>query len=149
MRPCLIRPKLDLDFKIRILKPWSCKQTECWIRIRFFENQCKIWIYVFSRCHYLSILSVRISSKCHCVVSLKFYCEHVDCELLKQIVRSFHWLLPIVVQHLESNESGSGAGSMVSRIRIRFQKIWPKQTQRILKPVSFWSNQTGPKSVYQ
>ena len=34
-RPCLIRPKPHLDFKIRILKPWGCKQTECWIRIRF------------------------------------------------------------------------------------------------------------------
>ena len=43
-RPCLIRPKPDLDFKIRILKPWGCKQTECWIRIRFPENKCKSWI---------------------------------------------------------------------------------------------------------
>ena len=44
-----------------------------------------------------------------------------------------HWDLPVAVRHIES---GSGAGFMVSRIRIRFQKIWPKQTQRILKPVS-------------
>ena len=44
IRPCLIRPKPDLDFKIRILKPWGCKQTECWIRIRFLENKCKICI---------------------------------------------------------------------------------------------------------
>ena len=43
-RPCLIRPKPDLDFQIRILKPWGCKQTECWIRIRFLEIKCKIWI---------------------------------------------------------------------------------------------------------
>ena len=42
--PCLIRPKPDLDSKIRILKPWGCKQTESWIRIRFLENKCKIWI---------------------------------------------------------------------------------------------------------
>ena len=75
-------------------------------------------------------------SKCHCVVTLTFYCEIVDCKLLKQIVWSFHWHLPIAVGHLESKESGSGAGFMVSRIRIRFRKIWPKQTQRILKPVS-------------
>ena len=27
--------------------------------------------------------SVRILSKCHCVVTLTFYCEIVDCELLK------------------------------------------------------------------
>ena len=131
LRPCLIGPKPDLDFKIRILKPWGCKQTGCWIRIRFLENKCIIWIKVLSRCQYLSILS-----KCHCVVSLTFYCEIVDCKLLKQIVLSFHWHLPIAVRHLESNESGSGAGFMVSRIRIRFQRIWPKQTQRILKPVS-------------
>ena len=26
--PCLISPKPDLDFKIRFLKPWGCKQTE-------------------------------------------------------------------------------------------------------------------------
>ena len=44
IRPCFIRPKPDLDFKIRILKPWGCKQTESWIRIRFLENKCKIWI---------------------------------------------------------------------------------------------------------
>ena len=44
LRPCLIRPKPDLDFKIQIPKPWGCKQTECWIRIRFLENKCKIWI---------------------------------------------------------------------------------------------------------
>ena len=135
-RPCLIRPKPDLDFKIRILKPWGCKQTECWIRIRFLENKCKIWIYFLFRRRYLSILSIRIWSKCHCVVSFTFYFEIVDCELLKQIVWSFHWDLPVAIRHLESNESGSGAGFMVSRIRIRFQKIWPKQTQRILKPVS-------------
>ena len=90
---CLIRPKPDLDFKIRILKPWGCKQTECWIRIRFLENKCKIWIYFLSRYHYLSILSERILSKCHCVVSLTFYCEIVDCEMLKQIVWSFHQTL--------------------------------------------------------
>ena len=93
LRPCLIRPKPDLDFKIRILKPWGCKQTECWIRIRFHENKCKIWIYFLSRCHYLSILSERIFSKCHCVVSLTFYCEIVDCEMLKQIVWRFHQTL--------------------------------------------------------
>ena len=93
IRPCLIRPKPDLDFKIRILKPWGCKQTECWIRIRFHENKCKIWIYFLSRCHYLSILSERIFSKCHCVVSLTFYCEIVDCEMLKQIVWRFHQTL--------------------------------------------------------
>ena len=93
LRPCLIRPKPDLDFKIRILKPWGCKQTECWIRIRFLENKCKIWIYFLSRCHYLSILSERILSKCHCVVSLTFYCEIVDYEMIKQIVWSFHQTL--------------------------------------------------------
>ena len=49
VRPCLIRPKPDLDFKIRILKPWGCKQTKCWIRIRFLENKCKIWIYFYPR----------------------------------------------------------------------------------------------------
>ena len=80
--------------------------------------------------------SVRISSKCHWVVSLTFYYEIVDCELLKQSVWGFHWHLPIADHHLESNESGSGAGFMVSGIRIRFQKIWPKQMQRSLKPVS-------------
>ena len=136
LRPCLIRPKPVLDFKIRILKPWGCKQTECWIRIRFLENKYKIWIKFLFRCRYLSILSVRILSKRHCVVSVTFYFEIVDCELLKQIVWSFHWDLPVAVRHLESNESGSGAGFMISRIRIRFQKIWPKQTQWILKPVS-------------
>ena len=57
-------------------------------------------------------------------------------KLLKQIVWCFHWHLPIAARHLESNESGSGAGFMVSQIQIRFQKIQPKQTQRILKPVS-------------
>ena len=44
LMPCLISPKPDLDLKIRILKPWGCKQTECWIRIRFLETKCKIWI---------------------------------------------------------------------------------------------------------
>ena len=44
LRLCLIRPKPDVDFKIRILKPWGSKQTECWIRIRFLENKWKIWI---------------------------------------------------------------------------------------------------------
>ena len=29
LRPCLIRLKPDMGFKIRILKPWGCKQTEC------------------------------------------------------------------------------------------------------------------------
>ena len=48
---------------------------------------------VLSRCHYLSILSERILSKCHCVVSLTLYCEIVDCEMLKQIVWSFHQTL--------------------------------------------------------
>ena len=47
LRPCLIWPKPDLDFKIRILKPWGSKQTECWIRIRFLENKCKILDLVF------------------------------------------------------------------------------------------------------
>ena len=60
----------------------------------------------------------------------------MDCELLTQIVWSLLWYMPIAVRHIESNESGFGAGFMVSRIRIWFQKIWPKQTQRILKPVS-------------
>ena len=61
----------------------------------------------------------------------------------KQIVWSFNWHLLIVVRHLESNESASGAGFMVSRIQIRFQKIWPKPTLRIWDRIRFWSNQTG------
>ena len=72
------------------------------------------------------------------LVSLTFYCQVVVCDLLKQIARSFHWYLPIVVRHLESNESGSGTGLMVSPIRIQLQKIWPRQMQRILNPVSVW-----------
>ena len=39
LRPCLIRPKPDLDFKIRILKPRGCKQTESWIRIRIVDTR--------------------------------------------------------------------------------------------------------------
>ena len=41
-RLCLIRPKPHPDFKIWILKPQGCKQTESSIRIRFLENKCKI-----------------------------------------------------------------------------------------------------------
>ena len=28
LRPCVIRPKPVLDFKIRVLKPWGCHQTK-------------------------------------------------------------------------------------------------------------------------
>ena len=72
-------------------------------------------------------------------------CEIVDCELLKQIVWSFHWPLPIAVRHLESSESSYRAGFMVLRIRIRFQKIWHKQSNGFLNRFQFWSNQTGPR----
>ena len=44
LRPSLIRPKPDLDFKIQILIQWGCKQTGRQIPIRFIENKCKIWI---------------------------------------------------------------------------------------------------------
>ena len=129
--PCLIRPKPDLDFKIRILKPWGCKQTECWIRIRFLENKCKIWIYFLSRCHYLSILSERILSKCHCVVSLTFYCEIVDYEMIKQIVWSFHQTLAHLVSWF--HESGFG-----------FRKSGLNKRNGFWNQFQFWSNQTGP-----
>ena len=143
--PCLIRPKPDLDFKIRILKPWGCKQTECWIRIRFHENKCKIWIYFLSRCHYLSILSERIFSKCHCVVSLTFYCEIVDCEMLKQIVWRFHqtlahrrppsWIQWIWLRGWFHGFTNPDSVSEDPGLNKR-HGFWNR--------FQFWSNQTGP-----
>ena len=37
----------------------------------------------------------------------------MDCELIKQIVWSFHWHLSIAVHHIESNESATEGGFMV------------------------------------
>ena len=79
---------------------------------------------VFIKMLELISLSKRILSKC--LVSQAFYCKIMDCELLKQIVWSFQWHLLIAVRHLEFNESATGADFMVSRIQIRFKKIWPK-----------------------
>ena len=103
------------------------------IRIRPLENKCKIWVECLSRCQNLSILFIRILSKCICLFP-NFLLS--NCGLC--ILWSFHWYLAIAVCHLESNESGSGAGFMVSWIRILFQTIWPEETQRILKPVSIF-----------
>ena len=145
LRPCLIRPKPDMDFKNRILKPWGCKQTECWIRIRFLENKFKSWIWSLSRCRYLSIVSVRILSKCHCVVSLPFYCEIVDCELLKQFVWSFHWHLPIAGGHLETMNPAAGLVSWFHEAGFGFRKSGLNTHNGFWNRFRFWSNQTEPK----
>ena len=41
---------------------------------------------------------------------------------MKQIVWYFSWHLFITVRHFESKDTASGAGFMVSRIQIQFQK---------------------------
>ena len=116
LRPCLIRPKPDLDFKIRILKPRGCKQTESWIRIRIVDTPRSNSVIMSSNDVATSLwflktnaksgssfqpnftvyhFSVRILSKCHCVVTLTFYCEIVDCELLKTKCLEF----PLTLAH--------------------------------------------------
>ena len=131
LRPCLIRPKPDLDFKIQILKPRGCKQTECWIRIRIMDTRRSNSVIMSSKrrrdvvltswLRYYCVIcplggflktnaksgssfqpnftvyhfSVRILSKCHCVVTLTFYCEIVDCELLKTKCLKF----PLTLAH--------------------------------------------------
>ena len=126
-RPCLIRPKTDLDFKIRIPKQNVKSQTVSW-------KQMKNPDIVLSLCRNLSVLFKQILSECHCFASITFYCQIMG-QLIKRIVWSFHWHLLIAVRHLESSESASGAGFIVSQIQIRFQKNLPKQTQRILKTI--------------
>ena len=84
------------------------------------------------------------------------FMDFIKNNLLKMSLFAFHsflllnyglWIgktncFPVTVCH---NESVSGVGFLVSRIQIRFQKFWSKQTHRNLKVVQFWSNQKGPK----
>ena len=123
LRPCLIRPKT-----------WSGSEPT--------KVKCN---YI---CHNLSGFTARILksgswnhgviilSKWYCYCFLNFLFWNCGLWFAKHIAWSFQWYLPIVVRHLESNESSSEASLMVSRIRIQFHKIWPEQTQWILKPVS-------------
>ena len=59
-------------------------------------------------------------------IKMSLFCFHnydsqnIDYELIKHIVSNFLWHLLIAVRHLESNESASGAGFMVSWIQIWF-----------------------------
>ena len=130
---CLVRSKPDLDFKIRLLIQWGCKQRECSIRNQFLQTNAKpgpsfyqdIGIYQF----YPNKFDQNV------FVKMFMYFQVTDRELIKEIVWTFHWHLLIVVRHFLIQWICPGTGFMVSRIQIRFQKNWPKQT-RILKPVS-------------
>ena len=104
-----------------------------WSQTDLLENKCKICIKFCSRYRNWSVLS-----KCLSFPSVAFYCQIMDCWLIEQNLQ-WHWC--ITVRHFEST---IGSGFMVSRISIRFFKIWLKQTQRILKPVLVLSNQTRP-----
>ena len=74
--------------------------------------------------------------------SIVSYCQIMDCELIKQIFWSFHWHLLIAVAILNPKNLPPW---MVSRIKIRFQKIWPKKHKWFWNRFRVWCNQTGPK----
>ena len=65
------------------------------------------------------------------LLSIVVHCQNMKCEWIKQIVRSFHWHLAVAVRVLDSDEFAQAGGFVVSRIQIRFGKIWPNQTQDV------------------
>ena len=77
LRPCLIRPKPDLDFKIRILKPWGCKQTECWTNPVSWKQMQNLDIVFIQSLSIYSICTIFFKMSLCCYIDfLLWNCGH-------------------------------------------------------------------------
>ena len=69
-----------------------------------------------------------------CLVTLTFYCQIVYCELLEQMIWSFHWYLPIAAAILNPMNPAPGLVSWFHESGFGFRNRF-----------QIWSYQTGPK----